>query len=130
MSFIMQQWLTAAIYWLAYAKLGIAVFGNCISRLCLHHKRCVSARQVSFQGKFQASFLAAFLTALLLTPFLVSRPKLFTLLILICELYLLERYIASRRLVYLIALPILSALLVNMHAAMWPYSSCCCFRMS
>ncbi len=121
MSFIMQQWLTAVIYWGAYSKFGVAgllaivfLIFACIIRVVYQLAKYLS------KGNFIASFLAAFLTALLLTPFLVSRPILFTLLILICELYLLERYIGDRKPAYLIGLPILSALLVNLHAAMWP----------
>ena len=121
MSFIMQQWLTAVIYWGAYAKLGVAGLLAIVFLVfaCIISVVYQLAKYLS-KGNFIASFLAAFLTALLLTPFLVSRPILFTLLILICELYLLERYIGEQKIGYLIPLPILSALLVNLHAAMWP----------
>ena len=121
MSFIMQQWFTAVIYWGAYSKLGIAGLLAIVFLVfaCIISVVYQLAKYLS-KGNFIASFLAAFLTALLLTPFLVSRPILFTLLILICELYLLERYIGEQKIGYLIPLPILSALLVNMHAARWP----------
>jgi len=38
----------------------------------------------------------------------------------ICELYVVERFISSSNPAFLIPLPFLSALLINLHAAMWP----------
>ena len=120
-SFVMQQWLSASIFWVVYSKLGAvgvlslvfllycAVVAG-ISALCWH----ISG------GNVFATFLGSILSSAMLKLVMVSRPMTFTLLILICELYLVERFISSSKPKFLFPLPALSALLVNLHAAMWP----------
>ncbi len=120
MSFVMQQWLTAVTFWSVYAKLGAAglivlVFLVFVCIVAVTYKLAIFLSN----GNFIAAFLATFLTAVLLTPWMTTRPLIFTLLILIIELYSLERYIASQKATWLIPLPFLSAFLVNLHAAMW-----------
>ena len=121
MSFVMQQWLSGVIFWGIYSKLGAAgliatvflLFGGIlflVYRLALYLS----------SGNKVPAVLAAFFAGLMLTPYMVTRPILFTLLILALELYLLERFIGEAKASFLLPLPVLSALLINLHAAMWP----------
>ena len=121
MSFVMQQWLTDVVYWGIYSKLGatgliatvFVLFGGILAvvyRL---------ARYLA-QGNRVPAVLAAFLSGLLLSPYMVTRPIVFTLLILALELYFLERFVGDSKPAFLLPLPVLSALLINLHAAMWP----------
>jgi len=121
MSFVMQQWLTDVIYWGIYSKLGAAgliavvflLFGGIL--LVVYRLTRYLA-----QGNRVPAVLATFLSGLLLSPYMVTRPIPLTLLILALELYLMERFIGDSNPAYLLALPVLSVLLINLHAAMWP----------
>ena len=72
------------------------------------------------QGKF---YLSVILTTVLSLPicmwFVVTRPQIITYLIILTELLCLEKYVRSTKSKYLLALPILSILQINMHASMW-----------
>ena len=121
MSFVMQQWLSGVIFWGIYSKLGAAgliatvflLFGGILFLVYRLAKYLSSGNKVP-------AVLAAFFAGLLLTPYMVTRPILFTLLILALELYLLERFVGEAKAAFLLPLPVLSALLINLHAAMWP----------
>ena len=120
-SFVMQQWLTAVIFWVVYSKLGAAgllalVFLLYCAIVVVTWKLCWHLSE----GNPVATFLATLLTSASLMIVMVTRPTIFTLLIIISELYFVERFIHSSKPAFLIPLPILSALLVNLHAAMWP----------
>lgn len=55
-----------------------------------------------------------------LYQFMVTRPYIFSTLILALEVYCLELYVVRGRRLALWLLPVLSLLLVNLHAALWP----------
>lgn len=119
--FLMQQWLSAAIFWGIYSKLGAA--GVIALVFVLYCAIVAVITRLSWHisgGNLIATFLAGLLSSAALKMVMVSRPMAFTLLILVSELYLLERFISTTKPAFLIPLPILSALLVNLHAAMWP----------
>ena len=120
-SFVMQQWLTASIFWVIYSKLGaVGILALVFLLYCaIVAVICALCWHIS-GGNLFATFLGSMLSSALLKIVLVSRPMSFTLLILICELYLVERFISSAKPRFLLPLPVLSALLVNLHAAMWP----------
>jgi hypothetical protein len=120
MHFVMQQWLSAVLFWGVYSKLGavgliVLVFLVYVCIVTVSYRlNCL------ISGKNHISaFLATFFTSVLLSMFMTTRPMIFTFFILFLEMYVLERYIATGKAVYLIPLPFLSALSVNLHAAMW-----------
>ena len=120
-SFVMQQWLTAGIFWVVYSKLGaVGILALVFLLYCaVVAVICALCWHIS-GGNVFATFLGSILSSAMLKLVMVSRPMSFTLLILICELYLVERFISSSKPRFLLPLPVLSALLVNLHAAMWP----------
>ncbi len=121
LSYVSQQWLSTVIFWVVYSKLGalgllalVSVAFACIITVVYRLNNLLSG------GNFHTSFLVTFFFSVLLSIFTVARPMIFTLLILVSELYLLELYAGSGKAAYLVPLPFLSALLVNLHASMWP----------
>lgn len=119
--FLMQQWLSAVLFWSLYAKFGsVGVIALVFVVYCVTvYVIYLLARHLS-GGNQIASFLAAIITSAALKPAMVSRPIIFTMLILVCELYVVERFISANKPAWLLPLPVLSALLINLHAAMWP----------
>lgn len=119
MSFIMPQWLSALIFWIIYNKLGkiflylfIVTIGICI--FIVFYKLC---KEIS-NNKF-ISLISCILLGILIKEHIVSRPQIFTYLILLIELFILEKYVSTNNKKYLIALPILSIIQINLHASMW-----------
>lgn len=119
--FVMHQWLTAVIFWQAYAVGGtyglfflVALTGAAV--LCLYYKLLVL---VSDNKSFSLVMLLVF-GPLLSIIFFGVRPQIFSSLILLLAVIALEKHQTTRNNNYLLALPVLSVLLVNMHSALWP----------
>jgi hypothetical protein len=69
---------------------------------------------------FFLSFLVTMASALWAYLFITTRPYVFSTLIFILQIYLVETALRTGKKAILVGLPLLSALLVNLHAAMWP----------
>lgn len=119
--FVMQQWLTGVTFYSVYHALGriglyllmMAVFAAIITVL-------FSLCMLVSGGRFIVSFGVTMLTSVAVSLFITTRPQIFSILLILLELYVLEGFMASGRRRQLFALPLLSVLLVNLHAAMWP----------
>lgn len=119
LSLIMQQWGTATIFWLIYhyiGQYGLLVLIYIMSFLLMFATYKLYYRT---SGNKNYSIIFAVIVYSIICKFVVLRPQIFSYLILIIELYLLESYSIKRNTKYLYPLPILSCLLVNMHASMW-----------
>ncbi len=121
MHFVMQQWLTDVIYWAIYDKFGehglFAVVMICYVIIIL--LMYILTMKIS-NGNFLVSFSITLLVSVYIYPYMVTRPTIFTLIIILVELILLESYISTNNKKYLIGLPILSLIQINLHAALWP----------
>lgn len=121
-SFVMQQWLSSTIFYIFYnylGNIGLYIFIFVINLLIIFflYKLCM----LITNKKVYASVLITVLTDLLLELlFIVPRPQIFSILILVIELYLLELFIKnkSNKSIYFIVL--LSILLINLHSSIWP----------
>ena len=119
-SFIMQQWLSATIFYSIYylfGKLGLRIFITFIYTLIIFLLYKITL--LISNNKFYLASLITFLISICLIPFIVSRPQIFTYLILLLAIYLFELYIKYKKIKYLYFLPLLSLLLINLHASMW-----------
>lgn len=118
--FVMQQWLTSCIFWFVYKRfkiLGLKILVTFVYSLTMYfmYKLCMLVSNKKF-------YLSSFITivfSLLLQIQTVLRPQIFDSLIFVIELYVLELYIRKKRNKYLLVLPILSLLLINLHSSMW-----------
>jgi hypothetical protein len=121
MAYVMQQWLSSVIFWTIYSKLGAAglnaftiiVFAGIIWTV---FKICIRISKDNLFVSFAVTMFSSVFTGI----FIVQRPFIFFILLIAIEVYLLEVYIEEKRLKYLLPLPILSVLMVNLEAAMWP----------
>ena len=119
-SLVVQQWLSDVVYYLSYKALGgigiylIVFIINCLILYFLY-KLCM---KISSNKIFNSVITASVTDILLQTYFITSRPQIFTFLIFIILLYILEIYRdKDNKSIYL--LPILSLLLINLHSSMW-----------
>jgi len=119
LSFIMQQWLSSVIFWVLYNYMGrlalyIFIISIGIIIIGIFYKLSI---QIS-NNKF-LSIICSIIFGMLLEGHIVSRPQIFTYLIILIELLMLEKYIVKNEKKFLIILPILSFFQINLHSSMW-----------
>lgn len=121
MEITVQQWLSSVVFYFAYSLFGkygvitliyicYAVINYLLYRLALliSHNELLAVLITWLSGFF------------LFFHFMVSRPHIFTYIVILFEVYLLEKYIQTKKRAFLIGIPILSVLQINLHASMWP----------
>ena len=120
-SLVVQQWLSDIIYYLSYKLLGgvgIYILVFLLNSLILYFLYKLSM-VISNKKVFSSVITSSIIDILLMTYFVTPRPQMFTFLIFIILLYILEKYLQKEsKIIWLI--PVLSLLLVNLHASMWP----------
>ena len=119
MDLVVQQWLSDVIYYKAYELLGVMgpvliVMAAILVFSGLMYKLCMIMTNNSVR-----SALASVLVSASMSSFFVTRPQVFTYCIILIELICLEKYVKDGKIKHLIALPILSVAVVNLHASMW-----------
>ena len=120
MKIVVQQWLSSVIFYYVYSFLGrygiITLLYLCNIAICLLLYSLIKL----ITGK---PVLAAAITAgidfLLFDAYMVTRPQMFTYVVLLAEVYFLEKHVKTKKVNTLFAIPVLSLLLINLHAAMW-----------
>ena len=121
-SFIAQQWLTDIIFYLIYNKFNI--YGMYIFILILNIIVVFLLYKLSLlinKGNKKIAILTTIIIDVFYARlFLSTRPQVFDIILLLLELYLLELYIKRNNKKYLIGLPIISLLMINLHASVWP----------
>lgn len=125
LSFVMQQWLSAVIFYLTYSflgKIGLAALVAVIFfvSLCIIYKTC---KLITNKNEY-LSILITILCAIILPVCFAGRPQIFSYLSFLLLFFFLENYIQKKDLRYLIPLPIISLLLINLHASMWGLLFC------
>lgn len=114
--FVMQQWGFSVITYLLYhvmGSVGVIIFIGILNLLILYflYKLCM---RVSNNTYFSC-LIASLIDLLLELNFIIPRPQMISILIILVVIYILERKDKS-----ILFLPLLSLLLINMHASMWP----------
>lgn len=120
-SFVMQQWLSAVIFYLSYSvlgKYGLLILTLLITEyiIFISYKLCML---ISDNRCGLSVIISIVMTTLLAYFFITSRPQIFTFAIIITEMYLLEKYIRENNKKYLYGLPILALLEINLHSSMF-----------
>lgn len=121
MHFVMQQWLTDVIYWITYDNFGenglFVIVMICYAIIIfLMYKLTMKLSNCNFF----VSYAITILVSIYIYPYMVIRPTIFTLILIMLELLSLESYISSKNNKFLMILPFLSLLQINLHAALWP----------
>ncbi len=117
----MQQWLSSVMFWTSYSMLGrfglvLMVYISYVVILFLIYKICMIASDENFEVSYGISVL----TGSFLLFHIVTRPQIFSFILMTAELLVLESYAKNGRTRNLFVLPMISLLMVNLHASMWP----------
>lgn len=120
MKIIVQQWLSSVIFYYVYLYLGkygiFALLYMCYAATCY---LTFSLSKLITKNPLVSAAVTAIANFLVFDPYFVTRPQMFTFVILLAEVYLLEKHAQTNSVKYLFAIPVLSLLLVNIHGAMW-----------
>ena len=121
MKIVVHQWLSSVIFYYVYNVLGeigilLLLYICNIGIIYLTYKLI----SIICKNDFISLVLAGLINFSIFDPFIVTRPQLFTYLILLGEVILLEKHAQTKDIKYLFGIPALSLALVNLHAAMWP----------
>lgn len=124
---VAQQWLSGVIFWDAYKNFGVdgllIVDGICaVTLILIYWRLCLF---VSGDNKV-LSFALSFIIGFLIAPVIVPRPHILSTVLLLIEVFFLEKFTRTENAKFLIPLPLLSIVLVNLHAAVWLMSLVVC----
>lgn len=121
MEFVMQQWLTDVIFWNTYEKFGenglFIIITICYAIIIYLMYRLTM--KVS-NNNFFVSYIITMMSNILVYTYMVARPTALTLVVVMVELNLMENWVYEKNNKYLLILPLLSILMINLHAALWP----------
>lgn len=117
--FVMQQWLSAVIYYIIWSKLtkyGLFIFINImgITFMFLYYRLL---NIISKNTKLNIIFTC--IMFILIKNFITTRPQILTFIILTLELICLEKYVRKQKIKFLYYLPLLSFFEINLHSSMW-----------
>ncbi|MGN0531978.1 MAG: hypothetical protein ACI4IN_04185 [Eubacterium sp.] len=120
MDLVAQQWLSSVIYYKLYDWFGVVgpIMLAAVMFLVIIALMQKLTYTVSGGRDFVGSILI-FAAGSMLTVFATTRPHIFTYAIVLVELIMLEKYVSTGKWKYLLVLPVLSVLEVNLHASMW-----------
>ena len=118
---VVQNWLSAVIFWIVYAFLGskgilFMVFAVNIVIVFLLYKICML---LSDNNKTLSILVTLFTDLNMSLYFIVSRPQIFSFAIMLLLIYLLELYIKHDDTKYLKFIPLISFIWINLHASLW-----------
>ena len=120
---VVQNWLSAVIFWIVYSICGskgilATIFITNIVISYLLYKICML---ISDKNKMLSILVTLFADINIVLYYGVSRPQIFSFVIMLLLIYLLELYIKKNDTKYLRFIPLLSLLWINLHASLWLY---------
>ena len=121
MKLVLQQWLSTVVFYLTYSRLGMiglsVLLYICYALICFLAYKTI---RLITKNELVAAVLSAVIDILIFNPFIVTRPQIFTYVILILDIWLLEKHVQTKKHKYLAGIPLLSLAQINLHASMWP----------
>ena len=120
MTILPQQWLTGVLFYCLYSTLGtngmIGFVYLCYGVLCI---LMYQLTKLICHNHFIACVTAFCIDLIIALEFESTRPQIITYIIVAATLYCLESYVQKKKLRYLVILPFLSVLQINLHCSMW-----------
>ena len=122
-----QQWLSGVLFWevfkhLSFDGLRLANFIFGVACILIYWRLCLFVSG----GRKTLSFVLSLAIGIFVAPSIVLRPQIISTLLLLIEVFCLEKFTRSGDAKFLIALPLVSCALINFHAAMWLMSLVIC----
>lgn len=120
-SFVAQQWLTDIIFYVIYKYTSVygMYFLTFIFNALIVYLTYRLALLVSNNKTKLSLVITVVVDILYLTVFITTRPQIFDILLFTLEIYILELYIRKDNKKYLLLLPIISLLMINLHSSFY-----------
>ena len=120
--FVMQQWGFSVLLYFFYqhiGSMGVFFFLGIMNFFIVYflYRLCMV---ISSNNYYYSCLIASVIDVLLELAFIIPRPQIMSLLIFIIVLFLLERYHKNKNDRGVFFFPLLSIILINIHASMWP----------
>lgn len=118
-----QQWLYALGLWKVYALSGLwGIFSVSMAAGFLTILLFYRLVFLVSSGNHLDAYLVTGIVGLIYGYMSITvRPWMFSNLLCMLAVFLLERYARQKKAAFLVPLPFISALLVNLHGALWPF---------
>lgn len=118
---VVQNWLSASLFWLIFSAFGemglLVLIIICNFFICFFlYKICILISERNYVLSLMLMFIC---DLTLITHYVVSRPQILSYITLLALIYVLELYIKTEKPKYLIWIPIISFIQINMHASLW-----------
>ena len=126
LTLVVQQWLVDVLFFFVYdigGKNGLyllTLFVNIYLVFITYHLLML----VTDKKRNLSILFTCVITSILAFFFLSPRPQIFSFAILLTELYVLEHYMKKVNTKILYCLPLLSWLMIQLHASLWPMLFC------
>ena len=118
---IIQQWVVDVLNYLAYDKLGAFGMYIWIGIFFVVTNFMLYTYLSLYTDNFRLKIYVMALSSVVATSFANMRPTSISLNILLAELILLEKYSRGKSKSSIWFIPLLSLLMINCHAALWPF---------
>ena len=118
-SIVIQQWFHNLVVFKIYDSFGKTGIFCYVFTLSLVFIFLIVKILRQFGVDFRLAFTSALLICLYCKEVLNVRPSLLTMVLLLIQIYLCEKYIRTGKLFYLLFLPILTLIEINCHSALW-----------
>ena len=126
LTLVVQQWLVDVLFFFVYDISGknglyfLTIFVNIYLILITYQLLML----VTDKKRNLSILFTCIITSILAFFFLLPRPQIFSFAILFTELYVLEHYMKKKNTKILYFLPLLSWLMIQLHASLWPMLFC------
>lgn len=119
--FVMQQWLSAMLFWQVYGFGGIGALTILVYVMAVLLIGLYFCLLYTVSRNVDISAVISLVVGILISffYFVTERPQIFSTALILLELLVLETYARRPRKALIAAFPVLSILLMNLHAPMW-----------
>ncbi len=118
---VIQQWVPCVALYLAYSLLGYVGIGVLVLALfaLLAFLTCKLASLFFARDNHDVMLVVVAILMSMLVSYISARPSEWSMILIVGELYVLEKYRRTNDKRYLLLLPLISIFHSNMHASMW-----------
>ncbi|MBE6161213.1 MAG: hypothetical protein E7158_03235 [Firmicutes bacterium] len=118
---VVQQWFIDVLFYKLhnlFGMIGIYLITNLVNTYFVYINYKLNML-ISNNKRNLSVLITVITTSIVSLTFVIPRPQVFSMSILVTELFFLEKYFKTNNSKYLISLPILSIIMINIHASMW-----------
>ncbi len=121
LSFVVQQWGSDIIFYTTYkylGSIGLYLLTNLVNIYIIFITYKLSMVLANKKRNLAVLF-TCIITTLLALFFIITRPQILSISIFLTAFYFLEKFEQTNNKKFLLIIPVLSVLLINIHASMW-----------